>query len=78
MRVTFGGVITTGIFLTMLYGSYQVFVVGNPAVVKFRDECHRRYTGKYMPGSVPDDVIQTAVIRCEGELQQRLREGPLN
>lgn len=45
---------------------------GNPEVKRFRDDCYRRETRQYLPGEVPDDVIDAAVVKCERELRIHL------
>jgi hypothetical protein len=69
-----GFVIGGGFALFMLVGLYQIFIVGSPENKKFRDDCFRRNTREYMPGYVPDPVIDQVVAQCERELRQHIHE----
>jgi hypothetical protein len=71
-----GFVLGGGFALFMLVGLYQVFVVGSPENVKFRDDCFRRNTREYTPGYVPDPVISQVVAKCERELRLHLGLNP--
>ena len=44
---------------------YFLFFIGDPAVKRFRDGCHRRELSDYVPGYAPD----TAIAKCERELR---------
>jgi hypothetical protein len=48
---------------------YFLFFIGDPAVKRFRDDCHRRELSKYVPGYVPDAATAAAVAKCERELR---------
>ena len=71
-----GFVLGGGFVLLTLAGLYQIFVVGSAVNKKFRDECFRRNTGEYMPGYVPDPIINQVVAQCERELRIHLRSNP--
>ena len=48
---------------------YFFFFIGDPAVERFRDDCHRRELSEYVPGYAPDAVTAAAVAKCERELR---------
>src|ERR1700733_7357547 len=48
---------------------YFLFFIGDPALKRFRDDCHRRELSEYVPGYVPDAATAAAVAKCERELR---------
>lgn len=67
-------VIGGGFFLLgSIYLVYFFLSGGDPEIKKFRDECHARHMRGYTPGSVPDFVIERAVLACDRELKEYLR-----
>jgi hypothetical protein len=56
-------------------GIYTTFFGGNPKVVKFRNDCYQQQTRNYLPGYVPDFVIENATAYCEHQLREHLHAG---
>ncbi len=66
------------VFLVLVigYGIYWFASGGEPQNKKFFDDCYRRETRQYMPGYVPDIVIEQAVATCSREQWRALGLNP--
>jgi hypothetical protein len=63
------------IFLVLVVG-YGIYWFASGGEQKFFDDCYRRETRQYMPGYVPDIVIEQAVATCRREQRRALGLNP--